>query len=68
MSALDQVFRDKEGRDMLFTAGVEVGRTKGREEFAQHLIRKFRTLREGSQIGFAQFIRQELINFQREHS
>lgn len=68
MSALDLVFSDNSGRELLFSAGVEVGRAKGREEFAQHLIRKFQTLKEGSQIGFAAFIRAELVNFQREHS
>ena len=37
MSALDSVFNDKQGRELLFSAGVEVGRVRGREEFAQML-------------------------------
>lgn len=65
MSALDQVFNDKEGRDMLFTAGVEVGRVKGREEFAQHLIRVLRQRNNGDTHGMAGFIRGELLRIQR---
>ena len=68
MSALDQVFPDKQGRELLFSAGVEVGRVKGREEICEYLIRKFLMLKEGSQVSFGAFLRQELVNFQREHS
>jgi len=68
MSALDSVFNDKQGRELLFSAGVEVGRVKGREEICEYLIRKFLMLKEGSQVSFGAFLRQELVNFQREHS
>lgn len=68
MSSLDLVFRGKAGGDLLFSAGVEVGRVKGREEICEYLIRKFSLLREGSQVSFPQFVRREMINFQREHS
>lgn len=65
MSALDQVFQGKQGGDMLFSAGVEVGKTKGREEFAQHLIRVLRQKNGGDTHGMAGFIRGELLRIQR---
>jgi hypothetical protein len=68
VTILDQVFQGKAGGDLLFTAGVEVGRVKGREEICEYLIRKFLMLKEGSQVSFGAFVRQELVNFQREHS
>jgi len=68
LTILDQVFSGKAGGDLLFSAGVEVGRVKGQEEICEYLIRKFSLLREGSQVSFGAFVRQELVNFQREHS
>ncbi len=65
MSALDSVFNDKQGRELLFSAGVEVGRVRGMEELAQHLIREFRKLTHGTPISFPDFIRQQLVKIQR---
>jgi hypothetical protein len=65
MSALDSVFNDKQGRELLFSAGVEVGRVRGREEFAQMLIREFPKQERGRDLSFPEFVRIVLVKIQR---
>jgi hypothetical protein len=64
MTVLDQVFQGKQGGDMLFSAGVEVGKTKGRVEFANHLCGALRADKETAR-KFAEFVHAELLKFQR---
>lgn len=65
MSITDRIFGDKQGADLMFSAGVEVGRAKGREELAQHLIRSIKTGNEESAKAFRSAVMDVIVKFQR---